>query len=59
MNFCKYLSFNMKVTYLPVHLLQFKFSYANVQFDKNAYPEMWKFCKNYDNDIIPYQIFDF
>ncbi len=43
----------MKVTYLPVHLLPFKFSYANVQFDKNANPEMWKFCKNYENDAVP------
>ena len=39
MNFCKYLLFHMKATYLPFHLFQFKFSYANVQFDKKAYPE--------------------
>ena len=53
MNICKYVTFHMKVTYLPVHLLQFKFSYANVQFDINAYPEMWKFWKDYGNNIIP------
>ena len=52
-NFCKYLSFYLKATYLPVHLLSFNFSYINMQFDKNAYPEMWKFPKNYHNDIIP------
>ena len=56
---CKYLSFNIKVTYLPVHLLPFYFSYANVQFDKNSYPEMQKFCKNYENNIIPCPIFMF
>ncbi len=57
--FCKYLSFNMKATYLPVHLLSFNFSYAVVQFDKTAYPEMWKFWKNYNNDIIPCPAFMF
>ena len=48
----------MMATYLPVQLLPFKFSYANVQF-KNAYPELWKFCKHYENDIIPCPIFMF
>ena len=43
MNFCNYLSFHMKATYLPVNLFLFKLSYADVQFDKNAYPEMGKF----------------
>ena len=54
-SFCNYLSFHMKATYLPVHLLPFQFSYANVQFDpeKMHYPEMWKFWKNYEWDIIP------
>ena len=32
-------------------------SYAHVQFDKNAYPEMWKLWKNYDNSIIPFTKF--
>ena len=32
---CKYLSFHMKATYLPVHLMPFNFSnYAYVQFEK-------------------------
>ena len=53
MNICRYLSFHMKNTYLPVHLLPFKYSYADVEFDKNAYPIMWKFWENYENDIIP------
>jgi len=58
MNFCKNLSFHMKATYCPVHLLPFKPSYVDIQFDKNAYPEMWKFWKNYEKDIIiPSQIF--
>ena len=29
----------MKATYLPVHLLPFKFSYADVQFDKKCIPK--------------------
>ena len=53
MNCFKYLSFHMNPTHLPVHLFPFKFSYSHVQFDKNANPEMWKFWKNYENDIIP------
>ena len=53
LNFCKYSSFHMKATYLPVCLLPFNFSYTNMQFDKNPYPEMWKFPKNYHNDTIP------
>jgi len=41
-------------TYHPApYLLPFKFCHAGVQFDKNAYPEVWKFWKNYENDIIP------
>ena len=43
----------MKATYLPVNLFLFKLSYADVQFDKNAYPEMGKFWKNYENNFIP------
>ena len=53
MHFVKYSLFHMKATYLLVHLLPFICSYANGQFDRNTYPEMWKFCKNYDSDIIP------
>ncbi len=49
----------MKATYLPVRLLPFNFSYAYVQFDENAYPEMWKFWKNHENDIIPPPMFMF
>ena len=59
MNFSKHLSFHMKATYLPFHLFPFEFSYANVQFDKNTYPEMWEFYKNCENDIIPCAIFLF
>ena len=38
MIFFQYLSFHMKVTYLPVHLLSCKSFCADVQFDKNALP---------------------
>ena len=51
--------FHVKATYLPVHLLPFEFTYANVQFDKNAYPEMWKFWKYYKNNILQIQIIMF
>ena len=50
--FCKCLSFHMKTSYLPAHLLPLIFC-PDVEFDKNTYPEMWKFWKNYENDIIP------
>jgi hypothetical protein len=43
MNFLQVFIIPYKATYLPVHLLPFKFSYTDVQFDENAYPEMWKF----------------
>jgi hypothetical protein len=49
----------MKATYCPIHLLPFKFSYADVQFDNNGYPEMWKFGKNHNNDLIPCPMFMF
>ena len=48
----------MKATYFSVHLWPSKFSCADV-LDKNAYPEMWKFRKNYESDIIPCPIFIF
>ena len=50
---CKYLSFHMNGTCLSVCLLPFKFACADVQFDNNAYPEMWKFWQNHDNDRTP------
>ena len=40
-------------SYPPMYY-HLNFSYADVQFDKNAYPEMGKFWKNHENDIIPY-----
>ena len=33
---CKDLSFHMKATYLPLHLLSFEHSYADVQFDTHT-----------------------
>ena len=53
MTFCKCVSFYMKATYLPLHLLPLIFPVLMCSLTKNAYPEMWKFWKNYQNDIIP------
>ncbi len=46
-NICKYLSFHMKDTYLPVHLLPFKFCYADVQFDKKCIPKIGEILKKW------------
>ena len=46
--FAKYLSFHMKATYLPVHLLPFNFSYANVEFEKMHTQK----CGNFENTMI-------
>ena len=53
--FCKYLSFHMKATYLPVQLFPFNFSIPMCSLIKNTYPEVWKFRKNYDHSIKPWK----
>ncbi len=59
-------TFNLQVFIIPYecHLppcqpIAISFYYADAQSEQNAYPEMWKFWKNYDDDITPFQLFMF